>query len=234
MVAALILVAVAFAIEAGSRLWILAAAKDIVVPEGAPRPGMGIPSLAALDALMLLTTTVIALVAVGVPARIVGRIQGIATVIVSFLGCLGTILLFFTTLAALMLMVGLLLSVPFGTAVYLGLFGNFPRGTAAATLGLLMALKLIAAFCLVVASLQVLKSKSIVLLFLCSIGLTFLVIFLHAFVPRPLVSIADAIAALIAFVVAFLWAIYYLIGGIISILKNLRLDRLGGKTVTPR
>lgn len=234
MVAALVLVAAAFAIEAGSRLWILDAAKDAVVPEGAPRPGMGIPSLAALDALMLLTVTVIALVAVGVPARLVGRIQGIATVIVSFLGCLGTILLFFTTLAALMLMVGLLLSVPFGTVVYLGLFGHFPRGTAATTLGLLMILKLVAAFCLVVASLQVLKSKSIVLLFLCSIGLTFLVIFLHAFVPRPLVSIADAIAALIAFVVAFLWAIYYLIGGIISILKNLRLDRLGGKTVTPR
>jgi len=234
MVAAMVLVAAAFAIEAGSRMWLLAAAKNVVTPESVSRPGMGIPSLAALDALLLLTTVIIGLVGMGVPPRIVGRVQGCATVFVSFFGCLGTIALFFLTLAALMLMVGLLVAVPFGTAVYMALFSGFPRGTAAGTLGLLMLLKLAAAFCLVVASLQMLKSKSLVLLFLCSIGLTFLVIFLHALVPQPLVSITDAIAALVAFVVAFIWAIYYLIGGIISILKNLRVDRLGGKTVTPR
>lgn len=234
MLASLILVAAAFAIEAGSRLWILTADKGVAAADSVPRPGMGIPSLAALDILLLLTTLFIALVAAGGPARIVGRIQGIATVVVSFLGCLGTIALFFTTLALLMLMVGLLLAVPFGTAVYMALFGHFARGAAAGTLALLMLLKLAAAFCLVVASLQVLKSKSIVLLFCCSIGLTFVVIFLHALVPRPLVSITDAIAALIVFVVAFIWAIYYLLGGLKSIYKNLRVDRLGGKTVTPR
>ncbi|HEU5217586.1 MAG TPA: hypothetical protein VFU23_02950 [Gemmatimonadales bacterium] len=234
MVATLILVAAAFAVEAGSRLWVFRAAKSAVSAAGVSRPGLGIPSLAALDALLLLTAVVIALVGMGVPARIVGRIQGIATVIVSFFGCLGSIVLLFTTFGLLMLMVGLLLSVPFGTAVYLALFGDFPRGTAAATLGFLMILKLVAAFCLVLASLQVLKSKSIVLLFLCSIGLTFLLAFLHAFVPGPLVSIADAIGALIAFIVAILWALYYLIGGILSIVKNLMVGRLTGKTVTSR
>ena len=229
MVAALVLVGVAFAIEAGSRLWIKS-------PEatGLARPGLGIPSLAALDALLLLTMVIIALVGIGIPARVIVRVQGIATVVVSVLGCLGTIMLLFTTIALLMLMVGLLVSVPFGTAVYLAAFGDFDRGPAAATLGFVMLLKLAAAFCLVVASLQVLKSKSIVLLFLCSIGLTFLVIFLHALVPGFLVSITDAVAAIIAFIVAIIWAIYYCIGGIISILKNLQLGKLGSSTETSR
>ena len=234
LIAALVLVGAAFAIEAGSRMWILVQATDATGSTGMPRPGLGIPSLAALDALLLLTMVIIALVGLGIPARIIVRVQGIATVVVSFLGCLGTIMLLFTTLALLMLMVGLLVSVPFGTAVYLAAFGDFPRGSAAGTLAFVMLLKLAAAFCLVVASLQVLKSKSIVLLFLCSIGLTFLVIFLHALVPGILVSIADAIAALVAFVVAIIWAIYYCIAGIRSIINNLRLGRLGGKTETSR
>ena len=232
MVAALVLVGLAFAIEAGSRFWIKA--QTAAGTTGLPRPGLGIPSLAALDALLLLTMVIIALVGIGIPARIIVRVQGIATVVVSVLGCLGTIMLLFTTIALLMLMVGLLVSVPFGTAVYLAAFGDFERGPAAATLGFVMLLKLAAAFCLVVASLQVLKSKSIVLLFLCSIGLTFLVTFLHALVPGFLVSITDAIAAIIAFIVAIIWAIYYCIGGVISILKNLQLGKLGSSTETSR
>ena len=142
---------------------------EVALPRGTaglPRPGLGIPSLAALDALLLLTMVIIALVGIGIPARIIVRVQGIATVVVSFLGCLGAIMLLFTTIALLLLMVGLLVSVPFGTAIYLAAFGHFERGPAAATLAIVMLLKLAAAFCLVVASLQVLKSKSIVLLFL--------------------------------------------------------------------
>ena len=46
IVAALVLVGAAFAIEAGSRFWIRAA--EATGTAGLPRPGLGIPSLAAL------------------------------------------------------------------------------------------------------------------------------------------------------------------------------------------
>lgn len=231
VVASLILFAVAFAVEAGSRLWLGVGSTAVA---STSRPGIGIPSLAALDTLVLLTLIVTTLIVLGVPARLLGRIQGIAAVIVAFLGCLGSIALLFATIALLMLMVGLLLAVPFGTAVYLGLFGDFPRSDAAITLGLVMLLKLVGVFCLVLGSFQILKSKLIVLLLGCSIGLPFLLGFLHGFPPRILASITDAIGAIVAFVVAIVWALVFGIAGLISIIRNLRVDRLGGETVTPR
>jgi hypothetical protein len=233
IVAALILFATAFAIEAGSRLWIEATVQG-VSPANAPRPGLGIPSLAALDILVLLSLVILTLVVVGIPARVVGRIQGIAAVIVSFLGCLGSLTLLLITIGALLLMVGLLVAVPFGTAVYMALFGDFARSRAALTLGAVMLMKLIGVFCLFLGSAQIFKSKLTVLLLACSIGLTFLLTFLHGFPPRVLASITDAIGAIIAFVVAIIWALIFLVSGIISIVRNLRVDRLGSTTVTPR
>jgi hypothetical protein len=233
ILAALILFATAFAIEAGSRLWIEAKVNG-VAPANAPRPGLGIPSLAALDVLVLLSLIVLTLVVIGVPARIVGRVQGCAAVIVSFFGCLSSLALLFVTIGLLMLMVGLLVAVPFGTAVYMALFGDFSRGPAALTLGAVMLMKLIGVFCLFLGSAQIFKSKLTVLLLVCSIGLPFLLTFLHAFPPIVLVSITDAIGAIITFVVAIVWAVIFLVSGIISIVRNLRVDRLGSKTVTPR
>jgi len=234
IVAGMVLFGTAFAIEAGSRLWIEAKV-DGVSPANAARPGLGIPSLAALDVLVLLSLVVLTLVVVGVPARVVGRIQGIAAVIVSFFGCLASLGLLFVTIGLLMLMVGLLVAVPFGTAVYLAVFGGFPRTPAAATLGAVMLMKLIGVFCLFLGSAQIFKSKLTVLLLVCSIGLPFLLTILHAFPPRPLASITDAIGAIITFIVAIIWAVIFLVSGIISIVRNLRIDRLGGgDVVTPR
>jgi len=229
IVAALALFVTAFAIEAGSRPWIAA-----IAPKDASRPGLGIPSLAALDVLVLLSLVVLTLVVVGVPARVVGRVQGIAAVIVSFLGCLGSLALLMITIGLLLLMVGLLVAVPFGTAVYLAVWGHFPRSAAAGTIGFIMLLKLVATFSLFLGSAQIFKSKLTVLLLACSIGLTFLLTFLHGIPPRALASITDAIGAIITFIVAIVWALIFLVSGIISIVRNLRVDRLGGKTVTPR
>lgn len=233
IVAALVLFATAFVIEAGSRLWVEATVTG-VSPANAPRPGLGIPSLAALDVLVLLSLVVLTLVVVGVPARIVGRIQGIAAVIIAFFGLLGSLILLFTTIAALMLMVGLLVATPFGTAVYIALFGSFTRSSAAVTLGAVLLMKLVGTFCLFLGSAQIFKSKLTVLLLACSIGLTFLLTFLHGFPPRALASITDAIGAIIIFIVAIVWAVIFLVSGIISVVRNLRVDRLGSKTVTPR
>jgi hypothetical protein len=233
IVAALVLFATAFAIEAGSRLWVEATVQG-VSPANAPRPGLGIPSLAALDLLVLLSLSIMTLVAVGIPARVVAKVQGIASVIVSFFGCLGSLTLLFITIGALLLMVGLLVAAPFGTLVYLALFGDFARSRAALTLGAVMLMKLIGVFCLFLGSAQIFKSKLVVLLLACSIALTFLLTFLHGFPPRVLASITDAIGAIIVFIVAIVWAIIYLISGIISIVRILRVDKLGSKTVTPR
>jgi len=227
VVAALILFAAAFAVEAGSRLWVQVPVAGLA---HAPRPGLGIPSLAALDILVVLTVVVTALNSLGVPG--VGRIYGIASVIVSFLGCLGSLALLFVTIAALMLMIGLLLAVPFGTAVYMAVYGSFPKGAAGATLGAIVLVKLAGVFCLVVGSEQVLKGKMLMVLLACSIGLALLLSFLHGFPPGVLASITDAIGAIIAFIVAIIWAIIFLVSGIISIVRNLRLNQAGA--VTPQ
>lgn len=217
VVVSLALFATAFGIEAGSRIWVHTATTGSL-----SRPGLGIPSLAALDLLVLFTIVVTTLTALGVPAAVVGRIQGIAAVIVSFLGCLASLILLFVTIALLLLMIGLLVAVPFGTMVYLAVYGHFPKGAAGATLGAVVLLKLAGVFCLVLASEQVLKSKLLVFLFVCSIGLTVLLSFLQGFPPGVLASITDAIGAIIAFIVAIIWAIIYLIGGIISVVRTLR------------
>ena len=223
LVASLILFAAAFAIEAGSRIWINPPVAGVA---HAPRPGLGIPSLAALDALVVLTIVITMLIGLEVPG--VGRLTGIASVIVSFFGCLGSLVFLFVTIAMLMLMIGLLLAVPFGTAVYMAIYGSFPRGTAGATLAVILLLKLAGLFCLVLGSAQVLKSKMLVLLFACTIGLTVLLSFLHGFPPGVLASITDAIGAIIAFIVAIIWAIIYFVVGIMSVIKNLKLKQAAG------
>jgi len=213
----LALFATAFGLEAGSRIWI-----HTHTTGSLSRPGLGIPSLAALDLLVVFTMVLTALSALGVSPAIVGRIQGVAAVIVSFLGCLASLILLFVTIALLLLMIGLLVAVPFGTMVYLAVYGHFPKGAAGATLGTVVLLKLTGVFFLVLASEQVLKSKLLVFLFVCSIGLTVLLSFLQGFPPGILASITDAIGAIIAFVVAIIWAIIYLIGGIISVVRTVR------------
>ncbi len=228
LIASTVCLFLALLLEIGSKLWL----KVPGIPAHTPHPGVGLPGTAMLDGLVVLTLLMMTLVAVGVPARVMGRVQGIVTVIVALLTVLGSLLLLLVAIALLLLMIGLFLAVPFGTLAYLALFGHFDRSGAAITIGLVMALKLGSAVCLVLYTLQVLKSKSLVLLVACSILLTLVLSFLHGLVPFFLVSITDAIGAIIALVVALLWAIYYLISGIVSVVKNLRVDRLGGAGVT--
>jgi hypothetical protein len=220
LVVSTVLMVLAFLLELGSKLWVRASE--------AARPGVGISGTAMLDVLLVLTMVLMLLVELGVPARVMGRVQGVATVIVSFLTILASFIMLIATIVLLLLMIGLLVATPFGTIVYLAVWGDFSRGGAAATLGLVMVLKLVGAFCLVLYTLQVLKSKSLVLLFACSILLTLVLSFLHGLVPIILVSITDAVGAIVALIVALIWGIYYLISGIISVVKILRVDKLDG------
>jgi hypothetical protein len=222
VIAAGVVMVVALAVELGSRLWITGV---LGVPPDIPRPGLGIPSLAAVDALLTMTLVIVALSAAGLSPHIVSRASGCVTTIVSFLTLLASLAMLFVAIGLLLLMIGLLVSAPFGTIVYFAVFGHFQRGEAAITLGLLMILKLVCAALAFLGNPHVLKSKSLILMFLTSIGLGLVLSFLHGLPPGFLVSITDTIGAIIAYILAIIWSIAYLIGGIIGLLGNLQLRR---------
>jgi hypothetical protein len=180
--------------------------------------GYGVPYTALLDALLLFAIILVA-VSLLIPERIQGRIQGIATLIVSFFIGIGSFVATLVAFIALMVMVTLLLSVPFGTIAYVAIFGHFDRGGASAVLTVAMILKLLFAAFLILAHQRFLQNKGLVLLIAFSLLCTFLVQFLHALVPRVLVSITDAIAGIIVGIVTLIWAIWFFLRSLPAIVK---------------
>jgi hypothetical protein len=85
-----------------------------------------------------------------------------------------------------------------------------------------MLLKLVSAALAFLGNPHILKSKSLILLFLTSLLLTFVLAYLHGLPPGFLVSITDAIGAIVAYILALIWAIAYLVGGVIGLLGNLQ------------
>lgn len=69
---ALVLIALTLLVEVGAVGW--------------PTPGYGIPYVALLDGLLLFTVGLMG-IALVVPERVHGRVQGIATLVVSLLSC---------------------------------------------------------------------------------------------------------------------------------------------------
>jgi hypothetical protein len=193
---------------------------------GAP-PGLGIPYLALLDGLLLFIVILMALPLL-LPDRIHAKLQGIATLIVGLLTLLGGIVVIFVALVLLMVMVTLLMALPFGPAVYLAIYGSFATGLAQGQLALLMLFKLVGAVCLVLAHQRFLQNKGLVMLVLTSLVANLIIGFLHSLVPVPLVSITDAVAAIIVAILAVIWAILLLIGSLPAILKAINPTRTIG------
>jgi hypothetical protein len=129
--------------------------------------------------------------------------------------------LIFVALAKLLLMVALFLAIPFGTIAYLIIWGDFPKGTAALILSLLMLFKIAASICLPIAHQRFLVAKGLILMILTSFLATIIVSFLHGIVPTVLVSITDALAAIIVGIIALIWAIIILVGSIIATVQAL-------------
>lgn len=192
--------------------------------ENPPTPGLAIPSLALVDALLLLTLGLMG-ASLLIPERVHGRVQGLVTLVGALVALLAGLALLFSAFSLLMLMVGLFTAAPFGTLAYLAVWGFFNRGGASGTLGLLMLLKVVAAVCLPLAHPRFLQNKGLVLLVLTSLLANALVSLLHGLVPIVLVSITDALGALLVAVLALLWALALLLGALVSILKVLRLER---------
>ncbi len=190
----------------------------LINPKDANLPGYGIQYLVFVDAFLLYVSLLIGLALI-IPERIQGRVQGCATLILSFFGCLGIIAAIIIALVFLLLMVTLLLAPIFGTAAYLAIYGHFNRSGANVTLSLIMFLKVAFVVFLILAHQRFLQNKSLVLLTLTSLIANLIISFLHNFMPGVLVSITDVIGAIVVAILALIWAIVFIIGAIISVFK---------------
>ncbi len=190
-------------------------------------PGLGIPALALVEGLLLLV-----LVITAAPLLIGERSTGLLTGAVSIIGGLVVLLAGIATaivsFTALMLMVALLLSVPFGTLAYLAIFGSFDTSGAAVFTSLVLGLTLACLVLLMFAQQRFLKGKGLMLLIATAALLTFVTALLHSLVPGFLVSITDAVAALVTAIVSAVWALLVVIWGIVAAVRVLRLGRQGG------
>jgi hypothetical protein len=195
--------------------------KQVENNKEAPRPGLGIPYMALVDGLLLFILGLMAASLI-IPPRVQGRLQGLVSLIVTLLLILAGVVMVFVALNLLILMVGLLLSVPFGTLVYLAVFGFFDRAGAQITLSLTMLLKAAFAVCLVIAHQSFLTDKGLLLLVGASLVSNLVVGFLHGLVPGFLVSITDAVAAIVVAIIGIILAILALVGSIISIVKAIQ------------
>lgn len=188
-------------------------------------PGWGIRYLPLLDLLLLYVVLLMGLGLIA-PRAVIGRAQGIVTLILAFFGLLAAVAMIFVALGVLILMVSLLLAVPFGTIAYMVLWGTFPVGEAAATLSLIMVLKLIFCVLLLLAHQRFLQNKGLIILTGVSLGATWVIGFLQTFPPSPLAAITDIIGALVIAVVGAIWLLVLLIGSLFAIIAALRSVRL--------
>jgi hypothetical protein len=185
-----------------------------------PRPGLGVPYLALVDGVVLLVLALMA-AAIVVPARIHGRVQGAVGLVASVIVILAAIAMAVRALGQLVLMVALLLAIPFGTLVYLIIWGSFDRTGAAIALSLLMIVKIAMAVCIAIAHESFLKDAGIMVLVAGALIANLVVSILHGAVPLFLVSITDAIAAIVVAIVAIVLAVLCAAGSIVSILRAL-------------
>lgn len=188
-------------------------------------PGLGIPYLVAVDGVLLFTLLII-LAGLILPPQTVARAQGCVTCGVSCLSLLGLIGMLFVALASLLLMVALLLAVPFGTIAYMIIYGFFNTGAAAGVLSVIMMLKIAALVCLVLAQQRFLKNLSLMLLMASSLLMTLVISLLHSLVPGFLVSITDAVGALIVGICGVIWLVVLLLGALPGVLSALNLKGL--------
>ena len=82
-----------------------------------------------------------------------------------------------------------------------------------------MILKIAFLILLVIAHQRFLQNKGLLVLIGVSLGLTWLIGFVHAFLPIILVSIGDQLMTLVIAIVALIWLLLLLIGAVIATIK---------------
>jgi hypothetical protein len=204
------------------------------LPESAEDPpGLAIPYLALPNGLLLIIVGLMALPLL-IGNRMIPLFGGILSVLGGLAAVIAGIVMAIIAVVALTVMVSLLLATPFGTLAYLAIFGFFSVGASAALLALIMFLQLAAIVFLIVAQQSMLGNKRLMFWLLLSVLLTFVTMILHSIVPVFLVSITDSIAAIIIAIVGAVWGLLTLIGGIVSLVKQLNLGRQGGGPLRER
>jgi hypothetical protein len=182
------------------------------------RPGLGIASLGLFDALLMVTYAFIAATIV-LPERSVAAAGAVGTGVVGFIVVIASLVALFAAIGLTLTMVGLLLATPFGTVVYLALWGSFPVGAAAATLGIILFCKLAFAVCLLLANPGFLKNKLLMVLLGVSVLCNLIVSFLQGFPPSILASITDGIAAIVVAILSLVFSIVLVVRAIIAAVK---------------
>ena len=189
-------------------------------------PGMGGPYLALLDGI-LLYNVILLIVGHFQFKALTARIASIVTLILSFFGIFGALLMALAAFAAIFLMLGMFLAVPFGTIAYFGLYAGFPKMAAISTLTLIMVLKLFFLVMLFLTNPRYLQAKGLVILIGLSMLATWLTSFLISLPPGFLASITDAVGALITAIIAFIMMIAIFVSSIIAVVRALRFSRPG-------
>lgn len=187
-------------------------------------PGLAIPALAIVLGLLLLILVLTALPLV-IGERATGLVQGITSVIGGLIGLLAGVVVAIAAFGSLLLMVSLLLSAPFGTLAYLAIYGSFDTATSSLLTSVIMALLVVGVVCLIVAQQRFLSGKGLMLLEATAVVLTLVVTLLHSIVPGLLVSITDAIGALVIGIIGAIWSLAILIGGLVGAIRVLQLGR---------
>jgi hypothetical protein len=210
---ALLVVVAAYGLEIGSN-WFLpgsgSSTQDV-------QSQLGIPSLWLLDSSLLWVLVEIAL-QLFLNKNLVGRVQGVISLILSIVVIIFGIKTLIVAFVELLVMVALLSSF-FGWLVYIPLFAFFDTGAAATVLGTLTLFKLVAVVLLVLAQQRFLENKGLVLLIALSLICDLLLSFLHGLPPGFLVSVTDAIGAIVISIIAIVYAIFQLIWAIIAIVR---------------
>lgn len=198
-------------------------APDPATPTVADRdrpPGLAIAYLALIDALVLFSLGLIAS-GLAVPAAILGRVQGAISLVVALVAGLASVALAQAAFALVTLMIVLLSAVPFGTIAYLIRWGSFDVDGAAIVLSAILLTKIALVISLVLAHQRIVANTGLVLLIATSLVGTLIVSALHGFAPSFLVSITDAVGAIVIAVAALVWAVAFLIGAVVSLVRVL-------------
>ncbi len=189
--------------------------------------GFGVRSLQFVDVLVLFTLALMTL-ALFLPRLFSSyeyfhaKLQGILTLIFDILLLLAALVFALQVLAKLLTMVLLFLSFPFGTLAYLIIYGDFPRGAMTAVLSLIFLLKIVFGILMLLAHQDFIKNLGLVVYVLGAFVANLIVTLLYGIVPGVLVSITDAIAALVVVIVGAILAVFMIVGAIISIIFALK------------
>lgn len=186
------------------------------------RPGIGIKTLGLVNLVLAYVLALMVLDFFPVWRKIAPRVQGIVTLILTLIGLIAAILIVLAAIQLLMMMVAMLFAVPFGTIAYMALWGHFDTDASRTILALVMMLQVGGTIAVLIVNPTLLKNIWLALLVGSALLMTVVLGFLHAFPPSPLVSIADAIGAIIAGIVAAIWMIVFLIGALFAIVRAVR------------